>query len=55
MNPNKLFNYMIQLMETEQNVRTLDVLLHDVKDYESKMVLYNYDVSCSISIIKKMD
>ena len=43
MNPNKLFNYMIQLMETEQNVRTLDVLLHDVKDYESKMVLYNYD------------
>ena len=40
---NKLFNYMIQLMETEQNVRTLDVLLHDVKDYESKMVLYNYD------------
>ena len=43
MNPNKLFNYMIQLMETEQNIRTLDVLLHDVKDYESKMVLYNYD------------
>ena len=55
MNPNKLFNYMIQLMETEQNIRTLDVLLHDVKDYESKMVLYNYDVSCSILIIKKMD
>ena len=43
MNPNKLFNYMIQLMETEQNIRTLDVLLHDMKDFKSKMVLYNYD------------
>jgi len=43
MNPNKLFNYMIQLMETEQNIHTLDVLLHDMKDFKSKMVLYNYD------------
>ncbi len=43
MNPNKLFNYMIQLMETEQNIHTLDVLLHDMKDFRSKMVLYNYD------------
>ena len=43
MNPNKLFNNMIQLMETEQNIRTLDVLLHDMKDFKSKMVLYNYD------------
>ena len=43
MNPNKLFNYMIQLMETEQNIHTLDILLHDMKRFKSKMVLYNYD------------
>ena len=43
MNPNKLFNYMIQLMETEHNINTIDMLLHDMGDYKSKMVLYNYD------------
>ena len=43
MNPNKLFNYMIQLMETEQNIHTLDILLHDMKEFKSKMILYNYD------------
>ncbi len=43
MNPNKLFNYMIQLMETEKNIDTLDRLLWKMGDYKSKIVLYNYD------------
>ena len=43
MNPNKLFNYMIQLMETENNIRVLSDLLPKIKEYNSKIVLYNYD------------
>ncbi len=43
MNPNKLFNYMIQLMETEKNIQVLDTLLYDTSKYKSKMILYNYD------------
>ena len=43
MNPNKLFNYMIQLMETENNVKILSELLPKIKNYSSKLILYNYD------------
>jgi hypothetical protein len=43
MNPNKLFNYMIQLMETENNVKILNELQPKLENYESKLVLYNYD------------
>ncbi len=43
MNPNKLFNYMIQLMETENNIKILNELQPKLKKYESKLVLYNYD------------
>ena len=43
MNPNKLFNYMIQLMETENNVKILNELQPKLQQYESKLVLYNYD------------
>tara|TARA_B100000287_G_scaffold308549_1_gene291722 strand:+ start:239 stop:1510 length:1272 start_codon:yes stop_codon:yes gene_type:complete len=43
MNPNKLFNYMIQLSETENNTRILDNLLYNIENYKSKLVLYNYD------------
>jgi hypothetical protein len=43
MNPNKLFNYMIQLSETENNIRILDELLPLDEKYNSKIVLYNYD------------
>jgi hypothetical protein len=43
MNPNKLFNYMIQLSETENNTRILDNLLDKIENYKSKLVLYNYD------------
>ena len=43
MNPNKLFNYMIQLMETENNVKILNELQPKLQQYNSKLILYNYD------------
>ena len=43
MNPNKLFNYMIQLMETENNIKILNELQPKLQQYESKLILYNYD------------
>ena len=43
MNPNKLFNYMIQLMETENNIKILNELQPKLENFESKLVLYNYD------------
>ena len=43
MNPNKLFNYMIQLMETENNIKILNELQPKLQQYDSKLVLYNYD------------
>ena len=43
MNPNKLFNYMIQLMETEKNIEILNKLISEIKDNSSKLILYNYD------------
>ena len=43
MNANKLFNYTIQLMETESNMRVLTKLIPEIKDDKSKLVLYNYD------------
>jgi hypothetical protein len=43
MNANKLFNYTIQLMETENNMKVLSALIPEVKDYKSKLILYSYD------------
>ena len=43
MNPNKVFNYKVQLLETENNIYILDSLLDSIEDYSSKLVLYNYD------------
>jgi len=43
MNPNKLFNYMIQLMETENNIKILNELQPKLQEYNSELVLYNYD------------
>ena len=37
MNPNKLFNYMIQLMETENNIKILNELQPKLQEYESKL------------------
>jgi hypothetical protein len=43
MNPNKLFNYMIQLLETENNIKILEDLLSKIERKNSKLILYNYD------------
>ena len=43
MNSNKLFNYTIQLMETENNMRVLSELIPRIQDYRSKLILYSYD------------
>ena len=43
MNANKLFNYTIQLMETENNMKVLSELIPKLKGYESKLILYSYD------------
>ena len=43
MNPNKLFNYLIQLNETEYNMEVISKLQKVLEGYESKLVLYQYD------------
>jgi len=43
MNANKLFNYTIQLMETENNMKVLSKLIPEIKDDKSKLILYSYD------------
>jgi len=42
-NPQKLFNYFIQLLETERNMIILSSLFNFLKNYESKIILYAYD------------
>ena len=41
--PQTLFNYMIQAMETEQNVLIIESIQEMLKEYQSKLVLYTYD------------
>jgi hypothetical protein len=43
MNKNKVFNYLIQLMETENNMKVLSKLIPKLKGYKSKLILYSYD------------
>jgi len=45
MSANKLFNYTIQLMETENNMKALSRLIPTIENtkYQSDLVLYNYD------------
>jgi len=43
MNANKLFNYTIQLMETENNMKVLCELIPQIKEDKSKLILYSYD------------
>ena len=42
-NANKLFNYYIQLLETETNVLVIKDIRKLMKKYDSKLVLYSYD------------
>ena len=41
--PQTLFNYMIQAMETEQNVLIIESIQKMLKEYQSKLILYTYD------------
>ena len=43
MNANKVFNYTIQLMETENNMKVLSELIPKIQGYKSKLILYSYD------------
>jgi len=43
MSRNKLFNYLIQLMETENNMKMLSNLIPTLESYKSKLILYSYD------------
>ena len=39
----KLFNYLIQAKETDQNMHTVGAIHTAFKSYKTKVVLYNYD------------
>tara|TARA_R100001079_G_C4444684_1_gene150581 strand:- start:444 stop:1472 length:1029 start_codon:yes stop_codon:yes gene_type:complete len=58
MNPQKLFNYLIQAYETERNIKAIEKIHNILKGYNSKLILYTYDAflfDCAkeeISIIK---
>ena len=39
----KLFNYLIQAKETSENIHTLSLIHRLLKNYKTKIVLYNYD------------
>ena len=41
--PQTLFNYLIQAMETEQNVTIIESIQKMLNKYQSKIVLYTYD------------
>jgi hypothetical protein len=42
-NPQKLFNYVIQSTETSTNVKLLEKVFDYLKDKKTKLVLYTYD------------
>jgi hypothetical protein len=43
MNPQKLFNYVLQNLETSMNVRILWDMFCILRNYKTKLVLYTYD------------
>jgi hypothetical protein len=43
MNPQKLFNYLLQNLETSMNVRILWDILKLLRGKKTKLVLYTYD------------
>ena len=43
MNPQKLFNYLLQNLETSTNVRILWEIIKLLKNHRTKLVLYTYD------------
>ena len=43
MNPQKLFNYLIQAYETERNIKAIQKIEKILEGYNSKLILYTYD------------
>lgn len=43
MNPQKLFNYLIQAYETERNIKFIEIIQSILDGYDSKLILYTYD------------
>lgn len=43
MNPNKLFNYLLQATETEHNLLVVNDVNELLQEYNSKLILYTYD------------
>jgi len=43
MNPNKLFNYILQATETEHNFYTINNINEALQPYRSRLILYTYD------------
>ena len=43
MNPNKLFNYLLQASETENNLHVINDVNTLISEYNSKLILYTYD------------
>lgn len=43
MNPNKLFNYILQATETERNIQVISNVIEYLQDFKSMLVLYTYD------------
>ena len=43
MNPNKLFNYLLQASETENNLHVINEVNGILHEYNTELVLYTYD------------
>jgi hypothetical protein len=43
MNPNKLFNYLLQASETEYNLHMLNDINNLLSEYNTNIILYTYD------------
>ena len=43
MNPSKLFNYLLQATETENNLYMINEVNHLLNEYSSELILYTYD------------
>lgn len=43
MNPNKLFNYVLQATETENNINVLNSVNELLQEYNTELILYTYD------------
>jgi hypothetical protein len=60
-NPNKVFNYLLQAAETERNCKVLSEINSHISQKQSKLILYTYDAFLfdvhrdEFSIIKKLD